>query len=134
MPSMTPQSLLSELGASMGLPNLALDENGCARLIFDKRIEVNFENDPVTRRLQIYSVLGRVPAAEKEPLFELLLNANLFGTGTGDATLAVDSLEGDIVLCRTITGQDLPFSLFQSIVESFVGTAEKWIEKLSRQP
>jgi len=128
---MKPENLLAELGSHMGIPNLGFDEQGCARLVFDDQIEVNFENDAANHRLQIYTTLGNVPAENKEALYGALLEANLFGSGTAGATLAIDNLHGEIVLCHTFYGDDIPSATFLSLVESFVNTAEKWAQQIA---
>src|SRR4051812_15097993 len=58
---MEPSSLLKEYGRSVGLPALAFDGHGCARLRFDSGAEVNLEVDPSGDWIHMYAVLGPVP-------------------------------------------------------------------------
>jgi len=128
---MTPEQLLAQLGLAMNLPGLAFDANGCARLMVDGRIAVNFEVDEGAGGMQIYSTLAPLPAQEQGPMLLMLLEGNLFGAQTLGATLAVDTLYNEIVLCRGIAVQDIDAAGFTAIVERFVTAVQDWTQKLS---
>lgn len=128
---MTPEQLLAQLGLAMNLPGLALDANGCARLMVDGRIAVNFEVDEGAGGMQIYSTLAPLPAQEQGAMLLMLLEGNLFGAQTLGATLAVDTLYNEIVLCRAIAVRDMSAPDFTAIVERFVTAVQEWTQKLS---
>ncbi len=123
---MNADQLLNDLGLAMGLPNLRFDAQGCARLMFDGKTAIDLENDTTADSLQIYCVLGPLPAEGREALFKTLLQANLFGTGTHGATLAVDSLHNEVVLCRTVVPDSMSTTGFTALMEKFVTSAEHW--------
>jgi hypothetical protein len=122
--------LLSDLGLTMGLPGLAFNADGCARLVFDDTHAVNFESSAETGQLLLYIALGPLPAAGREALYLSLLEGNLFGAQTDGATLAVDSLNHEVVLCRKLVTDELSAQSFTEIVESFVNCAEQWRARL----
>lgn len=128
---MTPEQLLAQLGLAMNLPGLAFDANGCARLMVDGRIAINFEVDEGAGGLQIYSTLAPLPAQDQGPLLLMLLEGNLFGAQTLGATLAVDTLYNEIVLCRAIAVQEMNAPAFTAIVERFVTAVQEWTHRLS---
>ena len=66
--------VLAELGHRMGL-NVALDEQGVCRLVFDERFAVDIEASPDNDTVHLYSVLCPVPPENKEPFYERLLGA-----------------------------------------------------------
>ena len=127
--------LLYNLGHVAGLAQpLRFDEQGCARLMFDGHLAIDFERDQDAGLLQVYSVLGLLPAQGREALLLQLLQANLFGADTAGATLAIDSQTasgGDILLCRSVNVQGLAAPDFVRLVEQFVAAAEAWKERLA---
>src|SRR5262245_42396363 len=93
---------LKQLGQDMGI-TLALDENRACRLVFDNRIEVDIEapeNAPDT--VYFSGAVGIIPASDREAAYRSLLEANLYGRGTGGAVLALDSDYNEIMLQRTL--------------------------------
>ena len=128
---MDADQLLNSLGIAMGLQQLAFDEQGCARLMFDGKLAVNLEHEAGSAVLQMYSVVGELPPEDREVLYAMLLKANLFGGETQGATLAVDPLQHEIVLCRTVALEGLPAAAFAAQVEAFVSTTEHWQQRLA---
>lgn len=124
-------SLLSELGSQMGISGLQFDDQGCARLVFDGAVTLNLEHEPGSSKLQIYSVLGKVPVENKEHVFQILLEGNLFGAETGGAVLAVDPLEREIVLFRTLEVEGITGAAFAEVVGHFVDAVEDWTGRLA---
>ena len=123
----TADQLLLDLGQTAGLPQpLRFDAQGCARLVFDTRLAIDFERDDDAGVLQVYSVLGPLPAEGREALYQRLLEANLFGSATAGATLAVDGQTREVVLCRTVDVQETGGPAFVRLVERFVAAAEDW--------
>ncbi len=124
--------LLLDLGQSAGLAQpLRFDERGCARLVFDGQLAIDFERDADAGLLQVYSVLGPLPGQGREALLLQLLQANLFGADTAGAALAVDADTGEVVLCRSVAAEGLPAPAFVQLVEQFVAVAEDWKERLA---
>ena len=127
---MTADELLQHLGQSMGMAQVRLDDFGCARLMFDGALAVNLEYDGERDALHLYSEVGRLPAQMREAFLMRLLQANLFCAHTLGATLAVDSLNEAVVLCRCVQPQQLTVALFADIVQDFVAAVEQWTQTL----
>ncbi|HVZ45063.1 MAG TPA: type III secretion system chaperone [Ramlibacter sp.] len=131
---MDPDQLLQSLGLALGLPNLRFDGNGCARLAIDGAPALNFERDG-NGAIHLYSVLGPLPMPDsREAVYTQLLQGNLFGASTAGATLAIDELHGEVVLCRTVVTEFTSAPAFSTLVETFVDAAENWQGKLSKSP
>ena len=130
---MDSDQLLQSLGLSLGLPNLRFDGNGCARIAIDGAPALNFERDDAGA-MHLYSVLGLIPPEGREALYAQLLKGNLFGATTAGATLALDELHGEVVLCRTIITAQASAPVFSSQVEAFVAAAEDWQGRLASAP
>ena len=128
----TSDQLLLDLGQSAGLAQpLRFDEHGCARLLVDGHLAIDFERDDDAGLLQVYSVLGPLPAQGREALLMQLLQANLFGADTGGAALAVDGDTDEVVLCRGVAAEDLAAPAFVQWIERLVAVAEHWKDRLA---
>lgn len=130
---MDTDQLLASLGLTLGLPNLRFDDNGCARLAIDGAPALNFERD-ASGGLHLYSVLAPVPPEGREALYAQLLQGNLFGTSTAGASLAIDDIHGEVVLCSNVNAAQASASGFSAQVEAFVAAAEDWQGRISRAP
>ena len=111
----------------MGLPALPLNEDYCARLVFDTKITVDFESDPLSGELFLKCELGALPHSGRETLYRRLLEANLYGQQTLRATLALDPTQQAVVLWRAVFAEELSLTAFQKVVEDFVNCAEGWM-------
>lgn len=124
--------LIGELGARMGLGDLALDTDGAASLRFDGKAVVNFQLRPNEDVLVLYSDLG-VPANGPE-LYADLLRGNLFWRTTLGATL---SLSGDepphVILALQVPWRGLDGARLAARMETFVKTIEDWSELVAER-
>lgn len=124
------RDVLAELGHQMGL-NVTLNDEGVCRLVFDDRFSVDVEASPDNDAVHLYSVLCPVPPENKEPFYERLLEANLFGGDTGGAWFALDGVHGEVVLNRTVKMTNTDYQDFADLLEAFVAHLESWSDKLS---
>ena len=75
----------------------------------------------------LHSGLGKVPAQRELEVYRILLEANMMWSGTGDATLAVNSATQDALLCyRMLPMKDLEGPGFVAGVSAFVELARGW--------
>ena len=115
--------LLGVLGATLGIPDLQLDEAGCCALAFDE-VVVNLEADPEGRQLSLYASVGPVPASDSSELQKQLLDGNLFWKDTGGAILGLDREGGRVVVLQSLPAQRISDPEFAAAVEQFVNAAE----------
>jgi hypothetical protein len=127
---MDADQLLQTLAVELALPNLRFDANGCARLAIDGAPALNFERD-ASGMIHLYSVLCPQPPEGREALYAQLLQGNLFGTSTAGASLAIDELHREVVLCRTVSTDLMTGPAFVSMVEAFAAAAENWQARLA---
>ena len=128
---MTTDDLLTQLGLNLGLPRLAFDAQGCACLQIDGQLRVNLERDDEARAINLWSTLGPLPPEGREALYARLLAGNLFGHGTGGATLALDAEHAELVLCRTVPADGTSAADFTALLERFVAAAEDWQQRIA---
>ncbi len=125
-------SILSQLGQQMGLPQLKLDENRVCRLVFDQRLVVDIEASDDEKIVHLYALVGEVPPEDKEAFMALLLEANLFGKGTGGSAFALDHNHHEVYLCRVVLIESLAYQEFVNMLETFVNHLEAWMDKIER--
>jgi hypothetical protein len=128
---MDADQLLNSLGVAMGLPGLAFDGNGCARLMFDGKLAVNLEHDADAGTIQAFSAIAPLPARGREALYSMLLQGNLFGGETQGATLAIDIAQQEVVLSRAIDVAATGAPAFAALIEAFVNATEHWQQRVA---
>ena len=121
---------LNELLSTLGMPALEFDANGCASLLFNDSIAVNFEHDRASGLLHLYTDLGPLPVDGRETVYRALLEANLFGVETRGATLALDQNQNQVVLFKTVHDSSLTLSSFSQLLAGFVDCATLWQQRL----
>lgn len=126
------EDVLKELGAQMGLPGLKLDDNKVCRLIFDKKFTVDIEASEDLKTVHLYSAICVIPPEGKESFYEGLLEANLFGRGTGGAAFGIDIELGEVLLSRTLQMEKIDYQDFVNILEGFVNHVEAWTDKVEK--
>lgn len=120
-----------QLGQDMGLP-LKLDANRACRLVFDGRIEVDIEApEGQGDAVHLSCAVGNVPAGGREALYEAMLEANLFGRGTGGAVLGIDKSFNEIVLTRTLQMDGTRYQDFVKAIEQLVLHANTWTGRIA---
>lgn len=117
---------LQDIALTLGLPALDFDSNGCARMLFDGKVAVNFESDELSGQLHLYCDLGELPLRGREALYRALLEANLFGVQTQGATLAVDGSQDQVVLSRSVLVEEISLGSFSQVLDGFIGSADYW--------
>lgn len=124
------KQLLSELGASVGLPDLAPDEDDYCCLGFDDKIVTHLQYNAENEILMMFSQLGEIDDEQKNAIYPKMLKANLFWQGTGGGTIGVDDETNEVLMCYQFPIRQLDFHKFQELLESFINTSELWINTL----
>lgn len=123
--------LITALGQSAGLgAALQLNPQGCACLTVDNHLSLHFEEVAATGTLQIYCIVGTVPATGRELFYQQLLVANLFGAETAGATLGLDLYQQKVVLSLGLEIETTTTDKLQQVVEQFITTAAHWKERI----
>lgn len=123
--------LLRSYGEMAGLPALQFDLNGCARLLFEDETAIDLEVDEPAGCIQLYAVLGAVPAGGRETLYRSLLEGNLFGSHTSGASLAIDPVQEEVLLCRRAQLGITTPELLSDLLQAFAAAAAQWKQKFA---
>ena len=89
MSSTVMNNLLREFGASIGIPDLQIDEEYRCNMMFDD-VPVSFELGDGDESIYIYSLLGHVPDDGLEQFYAELLHANYVFADSGGSTPGQD--------------------------------------------
>ena len=89
---------------------------------------------PTTRPGRAFSfrLVATLEHGDRLPVYESLLQANLFWSGTDGATLSVEPQTGSVFLARQLPQQVVDLPTFETMMESFVNIAEFWTDELAR--
>lgn len=91
-------------------------------------IAITFEYD--TKKpdsLIIHTALGVLPAEHELALYRAFLDANLFWTGTADATIGVNSSTREAVIAYAFDYRDMNGERLVVLVEQFTILTELWL-------
>jgi len=121
-------SLLEDLGRSVGLAGLGADGKGYCRLEFDERTVVHMREKPNSDRLAMYSEVTDIGEDHFGPVCPLLLNWNLKPQKTCGGTLGLSSKT--VVLSCEINLKSIDSSAFQFFLDEFVDNVEQLRESI----
>jgi Tir chaperone protein (CesT) family len=124
--------LIAGMAQRLGL-SLELNEDGAGRLVFEDKYAVDIQVlDDEEHRFYLSSTVGQAEAPSEAEL-KTLLDANLFGQGTGEAALAFDQDLEEIVLQRSFDVRFTDLDQLMAALEEFVNVAASWTERLAQQ-
>jgi hypothetical protein len=126
------EDALEQLGRQIGL-TLRLDPAKSCRLVFDRAIAVDIEALEDGARVYLSTVVGRLTAGDDGTLLKELLEANLFGRGTGRSVLGIDAGLKEIVLHRGLDMAATDYAQFTAALEDFLTHARAWTERLAKR-
>ena len=76
--------------------------------------------------IHLYAVLGPLPAHANATVYRELLEGNLFGTRTRGATLAIDAVQQEVILCRRVELAVAEVGTFTAMLDDFVAASREW--------
>jgi len=127
----TVNEFLAELGQTVGLPELRLDEDGYCCLSFDA-LETHLQHDGDRDALVVFARLGALAEEVASEAYELLLSANLFWAGTNGATLSVEPADRLVYLAASTPLAGLEYPDFEAWLGGFVAAADRWTENVAK--
>lgn len=120
-------NLLLQLGQSLSLGQLMLNDENVARLVFDDNITVDFEGDPDGGILWLITPLCPIPTKEREGIFMRYLENNLTHRSPSGAAIAIDKQMNEVVLMAALHAEKANLHDLQEILGDFVNRAEQLI-------
>ena len=126
------EDLLKQLGEDMGMGEIKLDaKKGCS-LVMDGRLRVFIESAPDEKSFFVYAVMGPIPADNEArlALYDVLMEAHLFGLLSGGATFGSSPRFGGVVLSRSFDPNHVTYEMFYHSLEKFINAYEMWTNRL----
>jgi len=124
------EAIVTELGKSMGIPDLALDEEDGCVIAFDEEIVVNLQYVVDNNSLILFSNLGTIDGKEGSDLFAEMLEANFYERARGGCSIGYHrETETALSIYQTPVGFLEPQE-FENIVERFVNYSKAWQKRL----
>ncbi len=125
--------VLRQLAASLGLASLELDHNRACAFLVDDELHTELRYDERADVLCLYAEVGRARPLHEPELFQSLLDANGNAESTGAAHFAFAPDHQEIVLCRTLVGDDpSPRMLIDELAE-LLTASRQWRGRLMEQ-
>ncbi|MBF0319998.1 MAG: CesT family type III secretion system chaperone [Nitrospirae bacterium] len=120
---------LKELGNSIGVA-LTMDENGMCGFLYKNEVECIIEVPKESLEMYLYAPLVQLSIYDKETrytLYEELLASNFLCLSTRGATLAIDKIKDEVLICFNQPLNSLADNLtFKNILGNFIETALSW--------
>lgn len=124
------QSLLSQFGDSIRLPNLKVDNDGYCCLAFDAKVHVHMQVNRKTHNLIFFSELGTVNDCDKLHTFSELLQANTNLSGLQGCTLGYNPKTTMVTLAYQEPLRNFDFARFEGFLRFFVDSSQQWMDKI----
>ncbi len=124
------QSIFSEIGTNIGIPDLALDDSDHLGIVTDDGVGVNFEYFEDDDVLVIYSTIGEVPEEHRLRFYEELLHANFLWQATAGATLSLAPRGNLVMLNASVTVHDLDRAKLLKVTDHFAKLSWAWSDRL----
>lgn len=119
--------ILGELGQTLGIDDLDLDDNNTCALSFDDRLVVDIQLDENNGNLILLSSLGEIQSDQERNLYAQMLRANFEWSATEGLTLALEPDSSNAVLFCRESFSDLDQSRFEAVLQQFVNAADHWM-------
>ncbi|MBF0099431.1 MAG: type III secretion system chaperone [Desulfobacterales bacterium] len=123
-------NLIAELGNSIGIPNLSIDEDEYCFLKIDETLLITLFRDPDSDFVTVYCEVGCYDDYTQTEIFKAVLEANYFWSGTGGATLGINSEHKTILMAYKQPLGLMDFHHFLTMLQTFINTAEIWIHRI----
>lgn len=124
------QDFLDDLGESIKMPNLRIDQDGYCCLAFDEKLNVHMQVNRKTSNLIFFAEIGTVHECDKLQAYTALLEANSKLSSLSGATLGFDKSKDMVTLAYQEPMKNFDSVSFQGFLKTFVELAEAWMAKL----
>lgn len=118
--------LIRDLIAEIGLPPAGEVASPVELTVDDFTLVLSTDARSEGEDIVLYAGLGTVPAARELEVYRVLLEANLLWSGTGNATLGVNSATREAMLCHRLPIAELTGGTLAALCGRFIEIARGW--------
>jgi hypothetical protein len=124
------QSVLSELGVQLNIPELQFDEDQSCFLAFDEQA-VNIQL--IEEKLYLTTHVATLPLEVPHTLYEALLQANLYGKVTSGAIISLEPESRGVLLQEVLEGTTCTLALLTTRLENLLAVARFLAEQIDQK-
>ena len=106
------KDILEELNKKSPLGKCEFDQEDICHLMIENKYLIHLQESSEGDVIHLFSKLAPIPAENPVYLFELLLESNLFGRGTGGAVLSIDIPSQGIFFIKRINYRNYRYPNF----------------------
>ena len=122
--------LLKELGETIGLPELSLDDKRYVCIVSDDGVVLNLDYFEDEDTLVMYTTVGEIPEDKRLELYEEMLKANFFWENTAGATLCLDPEVNLALLMANVTVADMDMPKLMQVLDHFTRLTWAWSDRI----
>jgi hypothetical protein len=128
---MTFEELIKELKQKIGPENVQIDSYGVRRFWFEQdRYLIHLRSSSNEKSLYLYAKITSTSDFHKTQIYEILLEANLFGQGADNLIFALDKATDSLILMQTFEMATLTFESYWNELPHFIGYLSYWKTKI----
>lgn len=133
------EEILESLGRFLELDDLNFSEvDDTCILQLDDKIQVNITLNSNNDTIVLHHLMGTLPEENRSEVLEQLLEANLFWSGTNDATISMERDTGLVIIARalaiyTSNGTLLTGEALANAIAGLANAASSWKPLLENQ-
>ena len=128
------QTLLQRLGQTVGIADLALDEDDYCQLRIDGTLDITIEFNDRDEQAVFTACCGTLPQHNRTALLQDIADANFHWIGGGGGTLSTHSTEGLVYLQFRESTTQMDQVRLENLLQSLVNNAEFWASRLAAAP
>lgn len=121
-------ALIEALANHVGLP----DDSGFAETLTmsvdDVAVGIQYVFDSSEESVVLYCDLGPIPEQKERDIYRNLLEGNYFWTGTGGATLGVNSETGHALVAHAMPLEELDAEGLAAAIDAFADVGQFWTQ------
>jgi len=119
------ETLITNLGKKIGLPHLKLDKDGTCSLDIEEEFILTIAANKQDEMI-LFAHLPDIETDKRLTGYQLLLQANLLGKGTGNAALAMTEGDNQPALNSRFSASELDFQMFEERLDEFIKLVKLW--------
>ena len=114
---------------AQGQDAVELDPDGGVQLLVADEMAIDIGPAVEPETFSMCAAVGPLTEKGREAAMEELLVANLEGIGTGGASLSLDAMRNEIVLCRVYHTDNMSAAVFDDEFNAFVNVLKFWRDR-----
>ncbi|MDT4835592.1 type III secretion system chaperone [Achromobacter agilis] len=125
------QTLLQRIGQMVGIPDLALDDDGHCQLRLDGKLDIAIEFVEDGEQAVFTARCGAFGDHNRARVLQQIADANFYWTGSGGGTLSTNSREGMVYLQFREPTTQMDQARLEKLLQALVMNAERWAGRLA---